>query len=118
MAVAYINKEDGELVLFAARGEVGPKKRNGYGSGVYWALTAFLALAEEEVDQFPITQWRFKLSMKEAMERILSAKGAILEYLDPLECDNRVKAVLSESKDNLNPAVIAQLQVDKEAGLV
>lgn len=116
MAVAYVT--DTELFLYAMRGELAPKKRSGFGSGSYWALTAMMALAEEETDQYPVTLWRLRLEMKPAVEKLVLAKQAILEYVDKATAESRVLTVLSEAASTLNPEVHAQMEVDKQAGLM
>lgn len=116
MAIAYIVKE--ELFIYAMRGELAPKKRSGFGSGSYWAITAMMSLSEEETDQYPVTLWRMKLNLKPAVEKIVLAKKAVLEYLDKDTCESRVLAILSETASTLNPEIDEQYLVDKDAALM
>lgn len=109
MAVAYIT--DDALVIYVMRGEIAPKRGAGFKKNSYWALTALLVLSDDETDQPPVTRWWLTPNMKPAVERILNAKKAQLEYLTKDECEARVLDVLSGDANQLNIAVDSCVQL-------
>lgn len=116
MAIAYV-KED-QFFLYAMRGELAPKYKPRGNKIVYWCITALLAICEEEMDQYPVTRWSFTRDMIPAVEKLVSAKEALLEWISQEEAEARVLAVLDDRSDTLNADIERQLEIDRQAGMM
>lgn len=116
MAIAYV-KED-QFFLYAMRGELAPICKPRGNKIIYWCITALLALCDEEKDQYPVTRWAFPRDMISAIEKLVSAKEALLEWVSQEEAEARVLAVLDDRSDTLNAAIERQLEIDRQAGML
>lgn len=115
MAIAYLTGK--HYVLYAARGELAPWRKPRKRNNAYWCITAMMALADEESEQFPVTRWAFALELQPAVERLVAARDALLEIVDQKEAEKRVLDLITERADSLNAALRHQLQLDKQAAL-
>lgn len=100
MPIYYI--EDEHMHLYAARGDLAPYRSSSYTKNAYWCITALLALADEELEQFPVTLWSIPVAMEDAVLRLLEFRQARVEQLSKEECLLRVKLLLEKRIENLN----------------
>lgn len=101
MGIAFL--EDSILHVFIVRGEIAPSKPKINNRTCYWALSAMLALSEEELEQYPITCWKLLEDMRPAVEKIFESKGAVFEFLTKDTAMNRVEDTLLGKEKTLNP---------------
>ncbi|MDA8220068.1 MAG: hypothetical protein M0Z94_20900 [Dehalococcoidales bacterium] len=82
------NVQGDKLVVVTERGDLGHGRGK---SGNWWALRAFGAMCDEQIDlPYPYTKWVFPTSIRLAVERVLNERGCELEVLSDEEFEGKL----------------------------
>lgn len=83
-----------KLHVLAERGDLGYGRGK---SGSWWALTAFDALCDEQVElPYPYTLWVFPLEVRLAVERLLQKRGRELRMVSHPELEAELSRIILE----------------------